>query len=135
MWDSNRFRRDKPHCFIHEIIEEKAESAKGKAAAVQIISLVPHMCTRKDGRNYKSQHEGKQDSQKHPGKSQAGSAEDKMVPLCIAEEKLADKGTKSSGEHTDMQVFFIVQPFITEIEKRRQKTGPHVEKIESVKAV
>ena len=49
--------------------------------------------------------------------------------------EFTDKGAEAGREHTYMKVFLKIQLFIRQIEKECQKTGPHIEKIQTVETV
>lgn len=57
----NRPHGQDPHGFVHKIIDEKAEDAKGQAAVVQVVAFVPGLCAGKDGRNHKAQQKAEKD--------------------------------------------------------------------------
>ena len=70
---------------IHQIVDKETEKAEGQSAVVQVVALMPGSGSGKDSRDHIAQHNAESDSHGHAGLSQVDMAENKAVPLGIAE--------------------------------------------------
>ena len=104
-------RQANAHGMVHKIIQEKTEQAKSQAAVIEVIPLMPGMGARKDGRDYKAQHNAEKHGQGHPGGIEFQDTKSIAAPLGIAEEEFADKRAERGGKHTDVQVVVKIQLF------------------------
>ena len=123
------------HGLVHEVVDEKAEEPEGQTAVVQVIALVPGLCSRQNGWDHIAQHEAEEEGQGHAGTRQVCLSEDKVAALGVAEEKFTDKGGKGGSKHTDMEVALKIKPFVVQIDERSKEAGPHIEEIQAIEAV
>ena len=122
------------HGPVEKVKEEKSQHSYSQSTVKQIVALVPGMSSRQDSGNKKTQYKAESYGQQNTGQSQIHFSQHKM-PLSIAEHQFTDKGAKTGGKHTDMEILFIIQFFNLQVQKDSQKWRPHVKKIQSVEAV
>ena len=96
---------------------------------------MPRLGARQDRRRDKSDDQKEYQCQENALNSESCLSGDKIRPLCIAEEKLADKRTEARGKHADVQVFIVIEVSLPQVQKRGKKARQHVEEIEPVKAM
>lgn len=97
------------HRAVHEVEHEKAEDSECETTVVQVISLMPCVCTGQDCRNDKTEHQAEQDGEDHSFGSELYLTEHEIVPDCVAEQEFADEGSKRGRKHADMQVALKIQ--------------------------
>ena len=123
------------HSPVQKAEEQESEHTVGQTAVVEIVAFVPGIDAGEDSRCDESEDEHEHDSQKTSAKSDCDRPCPVHITLDIAEQKLTDKGGKAGRKHADMQVIIVVEFFQLQIQEGRQKTRPHIEKIEPVEAV
>ena len=126
---------DHAHSPVQKAEEKESEHTVGQTAVVEKVAFVPGIDPGKDSRSDESEDEHEHDSQKTSAQSDRDRSCSVHIALYIAEQKLTDKGGKAGRKHTDMQVIIVVEFFQLQIQEGRQKTRPHIEKIEPVEAV
>ena len=72
-------------CAVQKAVEEEGENSAGKTAVIEIVSLVPGSCTRKEGGGAEGNDEGKQDGQQDSPDCQGHSDDRKGISQCITE--------------------------------------------------
>ena len=96
---------------------------------------MPGLDAGQNGGRDEGDEKGEQDRQQDPAGCERDLPLDIGFSLGVAEEQLAHEGREAGREHAYVQVLIEVQPLEAEVEKGRQKAGPHVEIIEAVEAV
>lgn len=124
-----------PHGAVEQIKEEKAQHAEGQAPIVKIIPPVPGLGAGQNGGGHKSQNQDQYQSQHHALAGKGCRPGRPAFPLGIAEQQLTDKGAEAGAEHADMQVFVIVQAAEPDVQKRGQKAGPQIQKVQAVEGM
>ena len=82
-----------------------------------------------DRRRYERDDQKKPQCQQDAFDRQRRLSRDEIITLCVAEQKLADKGTETGREHAYMEVLVDIKLLEPKVKKRRKETGQHVQQV------
>ena len=130
----NNVRRGKAERAIKECIGANAEDADGKSCLIHIIFLLYSGYTGEQCGDNKSRKRTEKDCEDHAGNTKLDRTEIELSDG-ITEEQVADEGSECGREHGDVQIFADGLFGDQTIDQNAYKGRPHIQKIETVKAV
>ena len=121
--------------FIHKGINKDTENTDGKSRLIHIEAAVHCRRAGEQGGNDKSCRKSEKDCQNDTKRGDLRLAKFKVAAERIAEQKVADERAERRGKERNVNVF-TERLFRDEaIEQNADKGRPHIDKIESVKAM